>query len=105
MVEVAGRSNKEWASAISCAYAAQTKPPLTDKLKAEVESLVARVIQGCDLFERDCVDSVNDGLDAFERRLNAAVGPRIVSIDRDSWTITVKYRSEAARPMRSFGGQ
>lgn len=105
MVQVVGRTDEEWASAISQAYAAQTKPPLTDKLKTEVKALVERVIHGRDLFERDCADRVNDGLDAFERRLNAAVGPRIVSIDRETWTITVKHRSEAARPTRSFGGQ
>lgn len=105
MSAVAGRSDEQWAQAIAEAYAEQTKPPLTDKLKQQVRERLAAAIQGCDLFESACAEQVNAALDAFETELDAATGPRIVAIDRESGTVNVKHRSEGGQPLRAFGGQ
>ena len=105
MAEIAGRTDEEWARVIAQAYAEETKPPLTETLTRRVRDLVAEAIRDCDLFDQVCADRVNERLDAFEKDLDAAAGPRIVSIDKQSKAVTVKHRSEAGHPTRAFGGQ
>lgn len=95
------------AAAVTDAYAAQAKPPLTQELLARVREILAAAIEsgagpssGADRLER-----LNAALDAFETDLDAVVGPRIASLDEASGTVAMRPRSEAGQPLRAFGGQ
>ena len=95
------------AHAAAAAYAAETKPPLTDELVAQVrEALRAALDVGTGpLSEADRVERMNAALDAFEVELGAVAGPRIASLDETSPAVTTRHRSEAGQPLRAFGGQ
>jgi hypothetical protein len=93
-----------WDAAIARAYAAETKPPLTSELVDRVRNTVGALDLG-DLptLDEPAIARVNEALDAFEVSLEAVAGPRLVSAQNRS--VRMAHRSEAARPLRSFGGQ
>ncbi|MFY9289302.1 MAG: hypothetical protein WAP03_01175 [Methylorubrum rhodinum] len=91
------------AAAVTDAYAAQAKPPLTQELLAKVRETLERAVEsgaGADSLER-----LNAALDAFETDLDAVVGPRVASLDEALGTVAMRSRSEAGQPLRAFGGQ
>ncbi len=94
------------ASAAAEAYAAETKPPLTEELVARVrDALRAALEETGAAAEADRIERLNAALDAFETDLDAVVGPRIASLDAASAAVTTRHRSEAGQPLRAFGGQ
>lgn len=98
------RTAEEWARVIAEAYAAGTRPPLTDHLVARVQGALASALGG-DAAGSTWSDRVNAALDAFETSLDAAAGPRLVSADETTGTVQMEHRSEAGQPLRAFGGQ
>ncbi len=68
------------AAAVTDAYAAQAKPPLTQELLAKVRETLEWAVEsgaGADSLER-----LNAALDAFETDLDAVVGPRVARSTR-----------------------
>ncbi|MFE1600268.1 hypothetical protein [Methylobacterium sp. ID0610] len=92
------RTAREWARITADAYAAGTRPPLTEAMREGVEArLAAAWPEGC--------EALNAALDAFEEELDAVAGPRVTGIDRAGGRVRLEHRSEAGRPLRAFGGQ
>ncbi|MGY2050479.1 hypothetical protein [Methylobacterium sp. JK268] len=87
-----------WARITAEAYAAETRPPLTDTMR---EDLARRLAPA---WPRG-IAAVNAALDAYEESLDAIAGPRLAAIDRDGGRVTMEHRPEAGRPLRAFGGQ
>ncbi|ACA17673.1 conserved hypothetical protein [Methylobacterium sp. 4-46] len=94
----AERSPAEEARLVAEAYAAETRPPLTDSLRQDLAARLARAWP-------EGVGAVNAALDAFEESLDAVAGPRLAAFDAGSGRVTMEQRSEAGRPLRAFGGQ
>ncbi|MBB2960607.1 hypothetical protein [Methylobacterium sp. R2-1] len=95
------------AAAVTDAYAAEAKPPLTQELIAQVRDVVAKAFAS-DPGESsggDRLELLNAALDAFETELDAVVGPRVASLDEASGAVAMRPRSEAGQPLRAFGGQ
>ncbi|MGU3538591.1 hypothetical protein [Methylobacterium sp. A54F] len=93
-----------WDAEIARAYAAETKPPLTPELVDRVRHAVADLALGDGAtLDEPAIARVNEALDAFEVSLEAVAGPRLVSAQDRS--VRMAHRSEAGRPLRSFGGQ
>lgn len=102
------RGPLEWSAIISDTYVAGTKPPLTDDLTKKVRRAVSDAVSGrsgTGDFTSEDLAQVNEALDRFELALDAAVGPRIVSVDTVSGVVQMRPRSEADHPLRAFGGQ
>jgi hypothetical protein len=99
------RATADWASTIAAAYAADTRPPLTDDLVARVRDELAAGFAGAAGDDAAMIESANATLDAFELALRSVVGPRVDSLDAASSAPHMKHRSEAGQPLRAFGGQ
>ena len=96
-----------WADAITGAYAADAKPPLTQELVGQVRAALLEAL-GAVADQHplaDRVDRLNAALDSFEVELGAVVGPRVASLDPVAGSVTMEHRSEAGQPLRAFGGQ
>ncbi|MDV2987815.1 UNVERIFIED_CONTAM: hypothetical protein Q9R58_26250 [Methylobacteriaceae bacterium AG10] len=95
------------AAAVTDAYAAQAKPPLTHELTDRVREALTRAVGGeaGDASNAALLDRLNAALDAFETELDAVVGPRVASLDEASGEVAMRPRSEAGQPLRAFGGQ
>ncbi|KAB1073352.1 hypothetical protein [Methylobacterium planeticum] len=98
------RAETSWAAIIASAYAADTKPPLTPELTSRVRTDLAALDLPEGALDPSRIEAVNGSLDAFELALEAVAGPRLVTTDA-SGHADMAYRSEAGRPLRSFGGQ
>jgi hypothetical protein len=108
MSMLSGRSAAEWATTIAGAYAAQACPPLTPELVEQVRDIIAEVVaeaQVAALPEAELCERINLTLDRTEMSLHAVVGPRVAALDNSAGTVRMMHRSEAARPLRAFGGQ
>ncbi|MDR7040225.1 hypothetical protein J2X36_005007 [Methylobacterium sp. BE186] len=100
------RSHEALADAVAAAYAEGTRPPLTPDLIKQVRTAVlSDGLAGCDPEDPTCIDRINRALDAFEVALEAVAGPRLVAFDLRTGAARMEARSEAGRPLRSFGGQ
>ncbi|MEA1830960.1 hypothetical protein U8607_02605 [Methylobacterium durans] len=92
--------------AVAAAYADGTRPPLTPELVEQVRAaILSEGLEGTDPADPANIDAINRVLDAFELSLEAVAGPRLVGIDAATGTVSMSNRSEAGRPLRSFGGQ
>ncbi|WP_232629234.1 hypothetical protein [Methylobacterium sp. Leaf118] len=91
------------AAAVTEAYTADAKPPLTQELVAQVRDALEKALEAEPGADRQ--DRLNAALDAFETQLRAVVGPRVASLDAASGTVAMQPRSEAGQPLRAFGGQ
>ena len=102
------RSVEDWASIITDAYAAKTRPPLTSRLVGEVRGVLAEALAEAEAtgvpWPERC-ERVNLLLDRCEMSLHAAVGPRLAGVDEAAGTALMAHRSEAGRPLRAYGGQ
>jgi hypothetical protein len=99
---------QEWSEIIAGAYAAGSKPPLTERLLAQVRETVQNACaktDGLTTFGSEDIARINESLDHFEQALHAVHGPRLVAVDIDSSVAQMCYRSEADHPLRAFGGQ
>lgn len=99
---------QEWSTTIADAYAAGSKPPLTEGLLEKVRAIVLDVCaktDSPDTFGSEDIARINEGLDRFEQALHAVHGPRLDTVDIESGTAKMSYRSEADHPLRAFGGQ
>lgn len=103
----AARSDADWAQIIAEAYAAETRPPLTEHLLTQIGGELANALAPVSDGESatGIVERANKALDAFEIALHAVVGPRVESLDEQAGVVVVKHRNEAGHPFRSFGGQ
>lgn len=90
------------AVAVTDAYAAEAKPPLTQELAGQVRDALERALAS---EEAGRLERLNAALDAFEAELRAVVGPRVAALDEASGTVSMRPRSEAGQPLRAFGGQ
>ncbi|MER2268952.1 hypothetical protein [Methylobacterium oxalidis] len=95
-------SGRALADAVAAAYAEETRPPLTPELTERVR---AAVLPEADPEDPGSIERINRVLDAFEVSLEAVAGPRLVGFDRATGAVSMSNRSEAGRPLRSFGGQ
>lgn len=96
-----------WVAAVTDAYAAEAKPPLTQDLVDQVRSVLSRALESeaGRASPAECLGRLNAALDAFEAELRAVVGPRVASLDDASGAVAMRHRSEAGQPLRAFGGQ
>lgn len=102
------KPSADWAAIVADAYAAGAKPPLTDELVEKVcQDLRDAGIAGISdpPVDGESILRVNEALDAFELALEAVAGPRLIACDPGAGTVEMAHRSEAGRPLRSFGGQ
>ena len=95
-------SGVDWAGIVTEAYAAETRPPLTQDLAEQVRSALADALQA---EPADRAEALNAALDAFERELRSVVGPRVRTLDASAGTVAMEHRSEAGQPLRAFVGQ
>lgn len=95
-------SGVDWAGIVTEAYAAETRPPLTQDLAEEVRSALAEVLRA---GPADRIEALNAALDAFELKLRSVVGPRVRTLDDSAGRVAMEHRSEAGQPLRAFGGQ
>ncbi len=95
------------ASSITRAYAAETKPPLTQELTERLRTALRAALDPLPGEEPvpEPLDRLNAALDGFESELRSVVGPRIASLDDATGSVVMKQRSEAGQPFRAFGGQ
>ncbi|AWN37867.1 hypothetical protein [Methylobacterium radiodurans] len=96
-----------WAQAVTQAYAADAKPPLTQDLVRRVQATLLEALASADDqgAPTDVADRLNAALDGFEVELRAVAGPRIASLDAAAGSVVMEHRSEAGQPLRAFGGQ
>lgn len=94
------------ADAVTGAYAADAKPPLTQELAGQVRAALLAALRSAEAQEpaAGIVGRLNAVLDSFEVELGAVVGPRIASLD-GTGSVVMEHRSEAGQPLRAFGGQ
>jgi hypothetical protein len=97
----------DWPTVIAAAYAAETRPPLTEDLLASIREKLAGALASNESgrAEQGITDRANEALDEFEIALRSVVGPRVESLDEEVGVAVMKHRSEADRPLRAFGGQ
>ena len=99
---------QEWSTTIADAYAAGSKPPLTEALLEQVRAIVLDACgktESPNLFASEDIVRINQELDRFEQALHAVHGPRLVTVDTETGVAQMVYRSEADHPLRAFGGQ
>lgn len=96
-----------WADAVTGAYAADAKPPLTRDLVGQIHAILLEALKSAaDQGPQDNVlDRLNAALDNFEVELGAVAGPRVASLDDVAGSVVMEHRSEAGQPLRAFGGQ
>lgn len=102
------RETQAWSTIITEAYAAQTKPPLTEGLRQTLHAAISQACIGADAshaFSGEDVAAINAVLDHFETELDAVTGPRLFAVDTASGAVEMGHRSEAGHPLRAFGGQ
>ena len=90
----------DWPRRIAQAYLAEVRPPLTPRMAEDLLGRLAEALHGGEAAR----EAVNAALDAFEAELNAVAGPRVAELDA-AGHVTMGHRSEAGRPLRTFGGQ
>lgn len=101
------RTPVDWPTVIAAAYAAETRPPLTHDLIAQISGELGEALSAGGEGEaaHGMLEHANEALDAFEIELRSVVGPRVESLDEEAGVAVMKHRSEADRPLRAFGGQ
>ncbi|WP_026190613.1 hypothetical protein [Methylobacterium sp. 4-46] len=103
-----GRPADEWARIIAEAYAAEARPPLTQRLLEEMRVIITEALREAEVAnspDAERCERVNLVLDRSEMSLHAAVGPRLAAIDDAAGQAVMVHRSEAGRPLRPYGGQ
>jgi hypothetical protein len=102
------RTAEGWTTIITEAYAAQAKPPLTERLRQKLHAAISQACIGAEAshaFGSEDVAAINGVLDHFETELDAVSGPRLFGVDTASGAVQMGHRSEAGHPLRAFGGQ
>lgn len=96
-----------WADAVTRAYAADAKPPLTQDLVGQVHAVLLETLKSAsnESSPADVVKRLNAALDTFEVELRAVAGPRVASLEEAAGSVVMEHRSEAGQPLRAFGGQ
>ncbi|WP_407521727.1 hypothetical protein [Methylobacterium oryzisoli] len=89
----------DWPRRVAQAYLAEARPPLTPRMAEDLLERLSAAQHGGEAPR----EAANAALDAFEADLNAVAGPRVVELDAAG--VTMGHRSEAGRPLRTFGGQ
>jgi hypothetical protein len=102
-----GTSHEQWAEKIVEAYGAETTPPITPQLKDELRRHLAKELTKAvplQVPSSDWGSRINPILDEWEKQ-TGIVGPRLTTIDETAGTVRMIARSQAAHPLRPFGGQ